>query len=244
MPKRRTRSFSVAQTPSTEWAALSDFFQNRRRRHAVHQIVHGRVQESSAIDGDDARRRDGRPAVGRGPGRAAPDGQRNADERGGRGNRIAAMMPGVGDDHVAVRLVADFEHLAKQHFLDHDDAGQHEQRERGRHLMRHHDFANRGDRNADGRSQQHQRHGGRGQRLGFAVAIRMRSSAGWAETCSPPHTISEAKISVDDSTASATRAYECPAMPAASLATTSAALTNSPACAARMPEVSRFTAVI
>ena len=50
----------------------------------------------------------------------------------------------------------------------------------------------------------------------------------------PIHTISEEKISADDSTASATSALACPTMPAMNLTSTSSAFTRSPACAQRM----------
>src|SRR3954468_10815186 len=50
----------------------------------------------------------------------------------------------------------------------------------------------------------------------------------------PIQTISEEKMSADDSTASATSALACPRIPATSLTSTSTALTKSPACAHRM----------
>src|SRR5438105_432962 len=50
----------------------------------------------------------------------------------------------------------------------------------------------------------------------------------------PIQTISEEKMSADDSMASATSALACPIIPAMSLTSTSRALTSSPACAQRM----------
>ena len=52
--------------------------------------------------------------------------------------------------------------------------------------------------------------------------------------CSPPHTTSDATMSAVDSTASATSAYVCPKIPAASFTAASRALTTSPVWAARI----------
>ena len=52
------------------------------------------------------------------------------------GDRVRAVVPGVGAHRAALDLGADREHRAEERLLDHDHAEQHDQGERRRQVMR------------------------------------------------------------------------------------------------------------
>jgi len=93
-----------------------------------------RPQDEHAVDRDDHRRDQRRPVVGLGDSR--PQRYRDADGRRRGGDRVRAVVPGVGPHGAALHLGADREHRTEERLLDHHHAEQHDQGERRRQVMR------------------------------------------------------------------------------------------------------------
>ena len=98
---------------------------------------------------------------------------RNSDERGGRSQRIAAVMPRVRLDRGALDLSAEAIDVTKEDFFNDDNDDENGEREWCRSVMGRQNFANAFDREASRGCEHAERDDDRGDRFGFAVTVRM-----------------------------------------------------------------------
>lgn len=180
----------------------------------IHQLRKGLTQQTPPVPGNYQSGDHRRVIIGRliafAPDQSDPDA--NGCRR--RGDGVAAMMPGIRVHDRAAGDVGLAEDEPEQQFLDDDDGKENSEGERlGREVRLAH-LLDGGDGNPGGGPQQHGRDHGRRNGFSFAVSIGV-IFIGWFrrhQNRAPNHDGAE---NVErDSTASATKAWECPTIPA------------------------------
>ena len=143
----------------------------RAGRGFVHDFAESRPENMVGIVHDKTTGHQRRPIVGAFPTPAANQGNADAHKRGGRGDGVGAVVPGVGLHGAAVHLVAHAQHPAVERFLDGNDDGQHGQRKLSRQRVRGLDAHQALVSNVDRGRHQGARHQQGRQGLGLAVAV-------------------------------------------------------------------------
>ncbi len=153
---------------------IANYIDNFTAWRSVENFVNRRTKKPDADASDDKADKNRGPIVGAAPLIAANQGNRNSNERSDRAQHIGSMAPRVGFDCHAFDRFAEAQHVAKKRFLHHDDGEQNQQSEAGRlrmwqkHCPRTFDcHGNRGDQDNAGNKD-------RGERFGFAMAVRVR----------------------------------------------------------------------
>ena len=144
-----------------------------RARCGIHQFVQGGAQQSPAVPRNDAGRHNCRHIVGRLVAFASNESDADANGRGERRDRVAAMMPGIGLYRRALDRKVFAPNKTEQGLFDEHRPQQRRQSKRRRRMMRRGDLANGFDADAAGGEQQQGGDDSRRDRFSFAVTIRM-----------------------------------------------------------------------
>src|SRR6266478_2269937 len=153
--------------------SLANGLDELRARSGVHDLVKRGAQKPDAIRRDDGAREKRCPIVRALPALATNQRYRNANKRGSRRKRVAAMMPGIGLHGCALHVAADPVDVTEQKFLYHDYHYQYPERVRSRTMVRQKDFAHTLNCKTNCGGQHPNCNNDSRNRLGFTVTVRM-----------------------------------------------------------------------
>src|SRR4029077_15284984 len=142
-------------------------------RSGVHDLVESRSQKPDPVGRDDRAGEQRCPIIRTLPALAANQRYRNANKRGGRRKRVAAVMPGIGLHGRTLHVAADPVDVTEQKFLYHDYHYQYPERVRSRTMVRQKNFAHTLNCKTNCSDQYPNCNNDSRDRFGFAVTVGM-----------------------------------------------------------------------